>query len=203
MTVNTKNRRKGAFAALPPGYELYRRIDLTQDRSALKAVVLFGMTAALALIVPMLFVHSPKEAFDMPAVEAAACIAASVTGMIVYIFLHEWAHGLFIRIFTGEKGAFGFDFRSFMAYAKSDWFFARGPYIIIALAPLAIWTAVIGLLLSDMKEKYFWYLYAVQIFNVTGASGDIYVAAAVLRMPRQVLAKDNGASMDFYMETGL
>mgnify|MGYP003226286784 CR=1 FL=1 len=67
MTGNTRNRRKGAFAALPPGYELYRRIDLTQDRAALKAVVLFGMTAALALIVPMLFVHSPKEAFDMPA----------------------------------------------------------------------------------------------------------------------------------------
>ncbi len=192
-----------AFSSLPGGYELYKRIDLTEDRRALKAVCLWGITAALALVVPMLFIHPIGEAFAMPALKVLSCAAAAMIGMIVYIFLHEWTHGVFIRLFTGKKGGFGFDGKFFMAYARSESFIAKWPYIIIALAPLAVWTIVLAMLLKDVDERYFWYLYAVQIFNVTGAAGDIYVTVSLLGMPDKVLVRDSGTAMDIYMETDI
>ena len=38
--------KKIAFSSLPEGYELYKRIDLTKDREAQKAVSLWGISAA-------------------------------------------------------------------------------------------------------------------------------------------------------------
>ena len=68
--------KKFAFSSLPKGYELYKRIDLTKDRQAQKAVSLWGIAAALALIVPMLFVHPIGRSFDMPLGKILFCIAA-------------------------------------------------------------------------------------------------------------------------------
>ena len=193
--------KKFAFSSLPKGYELYKRIDLTKDRQAQKVVSLWGIAEELALIVPMLFVHPIGRSFDMPLGKILFCIAAAVVAMVVYVFIHEWTHGIFIRLFTGERGSLGFDSRYFMAYARSDSFIARGPYMVIALAPLVIWTIVLAMLLGDIDGRYFWYLYAVQILNVTGAAGDIYVTVSLLRMPKGILARDSGTAMDFYMET--
>ena len=74
--------------------------------------------------------------------------------------------------------------------------------MVIALAPLVIWTIVLAMLLGDIDGRYFWYLYAVQILNVTGAAGDIYGdGQPPSRMPKGILARDSGTAMDFYMET--
>ena len=101
----------------------------------------------------------------MPLGKILFCIAAAVVAMVVYVFIHEWTHGIFIRLFTGERGSFGFDSRYFMAYARSDSFIARGPYMVIALAPLVIWTIVLAMLLGDIDGRYFWYLYAAHPQN--------------------------------------
>ena len=49
-----------------------------------------------------------------------------------------------------------------------------------------------------MPAEYFLCLYAIQIFNISGAVGDIYVTWLVLRMPQGVLIYDEGVSMKFF-----
>lgn len=200
-----KPEKDGKYAcqSLPQGFEIYKRIDLTRDRDALKAMVIWSITAALALILPMLFVHPVKYAFDMPAVKIVICVAASALGLIVYMFLHEWTHSVCIRAFTGTSASVGLELKRGIAYASSRWYFKKTPYMIIALAPVIIWGMLLALLMSDIDEKYFWYLYVIQIFNVTGASGDIYVVCAALRMPKKILVLDSGMAMEFYAETVL
>lgn len=191
--------KTGAYERLPQGYDLYKRIDFTKDREALRTMVIWTIVATLAMILPMLFMHPIGAAFDMPKAKILFCIAAMIVGFVVYVFLHESVHGICMRIFTGSGASFGFDIKNGMAYASSTWFFKKWPYIIIAIAPVLVWGIIIAVLLGDVDEVYFWYLYAVQIFNITGAAGDIYVICSVARMPQDVLAHDSGRAMDFYL----
>lgn len=190
-----------SYESLPFGYRLFKRIKLTEDRSPLIAINIWSLAAALALVLPMLFVHPVKYAFDMEIGKIIFCISAVIVGMVVYLFLHEGVHGIFIRIFTDSSAVFGFDLKHGIAYASSSWYFKKLPYIIIALAPLAVWGIVFAVMLSDVDENYFWYLYILQIFNVTGSAGDIYISYIVAKMPNNVLAHDMGADMEFYRKT--
>lgn len=86
--------RSTAYAcrALPEGYDLYKRIDLTKDRNSLVAINIWNLAAALAMILPMLFVHPIEYAFYMETGKVIFCFAASIVGMVVYVFLHEGIH---------------------------------------------------------------------------------------------------------------
>ena len=130
---------------------------------------------------------------------AAACCFMAV-GILIYLLAHEWVHGVFIRLFTGRSAAFGFELKKGMAYAYSKAFFAKSPYVVIALAPLVVWTVLLGLLLRDVPASWFWYLYVIQIVNVSGAAGDLYVTWLTLHMPKDVLILDNGMEMRYYVK---
>ncbi|MBQ9960692.1 MAG: DUF3267 domain-containing protein [Firmicutes bacterium] len=191
-----------AFACqcLPNGYDLYERIDLTKDKKTFNAIMIWSVAALVVMIAAGLPEHSFLAAFDMPTEKVLICVAAMAIGLLAYILLHEAVHGVFIWFFTGSKPSFGFDLKSGMAYAGSTWFFKKWPYIVIALAPVVIWGIVLAVLCSKAEECYFWYIYAIQIMNITGAAGDLYVTYMVSRMPSEVLATDSGTAMNFYMK---
>ena len=44
----------------------------------------------------------------------------------------------------------------------------------------------------------FWCVYIVQITNISGAAGDMYVTGKFLRLPRDILVHDSGVSMTVY-----
>lgn len=200
----SKKRTSFAVRCLPEEYELYERIDLTKDKKAAVRIFIWTAFMAIGMIVPMLFKHPLLNMSELSAFEFISGIMATAAALIVYVFLHEGVHGILIRLFTGEAPSFGLELRKGVAYAGSSWYFRKTPYIAIALAPLAVWTIVIGLLLMDIDESYprgyFWFLYIVQIFNVTGSAGDLYVACVSLRMPENVLISDSGAEMNFYLK---
>ena len=106
-----------------------------------------------------------------------------------------------IKFFTGVPAQYGFKLRAGMAYASSRFFFRRTAYMIIALAPIVVWGIVLTLLLRDIPEQYWWYLYAIQIFNVSGAAGDLFVTYRILTMPKDVLVLDTGMEMKFFAPT--
>ena len=57
---------KAACMNLPEGYQLYKHIDFSKDGQVLRSICIWSITAALAMIVPMLFCHPITAAFDMP-----------------------------------------------------------------------------------------------------------------------------------------
>ncbi len=192
---------KWAAEYLPAHYDLYERIDLTQDKKAFKSICIWSIVALVVMVVYGLITHSFLASFDMETWRVLVCVVAMAAGLLAYIVLHEAVHGIFIWAFTGNTPTFGFDLSKGMAYAGSTWLFRKWPYIIIALAPVVIWGLILAAWLSDIPEQYYWYLYAIQIFNITGAAGDLYVTLRVASMPNDILAKDAGTSMDFYRPT--
>ena len=48
-----------------------------------------------------------------------------------------------------------------------------------------------------MPPDWFWVLYLLQIGNVAGSAGDVYVTLRVLKMPGDTLIMDTGTRMTF------
>ena len=191
-------RSAAAHPGLPAGYDLYETLDMASDRAVFKRISWCSLIIAVIMIVCGRFAVSPSALFVMGWLRVLLVAGLTIVGMVVYVFAHEWVHGVLIRIFTGEAAQFGFKAGSGMAYAKSRWFFSRPAYIAVALAPVLVWGVVLGVLMVDVPAEYFWCLYAIQIFNMSSASGDLYVTWLVMRMPRGVLIYDEGVSMKFF-----
>ena len=190
-----------AYAALLPGYELYEVIDFSKDPKLQKRIALSGLAVIAAMIAMALPAHAFKTAISMHPVQITAAALGTLVGFVVYLFLHEGVHGMCIRWFSGVPAEYGFQLKAGMAYAGSRYFFSKSAYIVIALAPVAVWGTVLAILLRDVPSSYWWYLYAVQIFNVSGAIGDLFVTYRILTMPKDVLVLDTGMEMKFFAPT--
>lgn len=178
---------------LPQGYALERKVDLQKDKklffgvSALSIVIAAVVAVVGALIGPAFLAW--YESF--PLLGWVALLA----GMIAYIVAHEAVHGVFIRIYSGKWGNFGFT--GAYAYAGSKAYFAKKPYAVIALSPVVFW-GVVFVLGCALFPALFWPLHILQIVNLSGAAGDLYIAHVLRRMPPDVLIQDDGVSMAFY-----
>ena len=101
--------------------------------------------------------------------------------------------------FGAKKVKFGFT--GLYAYAGSNDYFYKKPYITIALAPVVFWGLVL-LVLNCLADKFwFWNIYFIQVGNLAGAAGDIYVTCKLLKMPSNILIRDTGVAMEVYGRT--
>ena len=127
---------------------------------------------------------------------AGVLLLAMLAGLLAYIPLHELVHGLCMKYFGAKKVHYGYV--GLYAWAGSQAYFGRKSYIAVALAPLVFWGMVLAALCAAVPAQWFWVLYLVQVTNVSGAAGDLYITWKALRMPAGVLIQDTGAEMAFY-----
>jgi len=104
-----------------------------------------------------------------------------------------------MRFFSKMRVKYGFT--SLYAYAGSDAYFDKSSYIIIALAPVVVWGAVLAVLCVLVPPAWFWTVYIIQINNFAGAAGDFYVTARFARLPRDILVRDTGTSMTVFAKS--
>lgn len=182
----------GTCLTLPESYRESFHVDLQKDT---KLAVLVNVLSLL-LFVPFLaagVLLFPTSLFDggiWPLLLFAA-------GIVVYMVLHELIHGLFIRLFSGMRPHYGFT--GLYAYAGSHAYFARGHYIVIALAPVIIWGIVLAVLCAvTWGTRWFWSLYLIEALNISGAAGDFYVTWRFLKEPKDILIQDTGIAMTVY-----
>ena len=184
---------KGIFS-LPEGYEPMLSVDLQKNKRL--AVLVNALALVIAAVLMVLgIVRRPIEV-EIGDPTLFWRLFALAGGYIVYIVLHELVHGVFIRIFSGKRAKYGFT--GMYAYAGSDAYFAKYPYLIIALAPVVIWGAVLAALCALVPPAWFWVVYFVQIGNLSGAAGDFYVTLRFLRLPREILVRDYGVGMTVF-----
>lgn len=188
-----------AYPSLPEGYDLCETLDIAGDSKVFKRIALCSLLAVAGMIVLGAFIE-PKapSVFSGGFAKGFFAVVLTIVGIAVYVFAHEWVHGIFIRFFTGEPAEYGFIRDVGVAYAKSRWFFARCAYIVIALAPVIVWGIILAVLMDDVPAEYFRCLYVIQIINFSGSVGDFYTVWRVTRMPKGVLIYDEGASMKFF-----
>lgn len=183
------------MTTLPSGYREVRRVDLMRNRKEamlvnLLALVITGALAALG------FVFCPPFSEVTLGIHTVFNMAFLVIGVIAYMIFHELIHGVFMKAFSGMKPHYGFT--GLYAYAGSDAFFARKQYLVIAFAPVVILGVVIAVLTIAFYETAFWYLYLVQIVNLSGAAGDLYVGFLIARAGNDIVVRDMGTDMSFY-----
>ena len=161
-------------------------------------VNIIGTVIAIAALVPALFFVPFSALFDMSAGLGAYALrfAVLLVGMVLYIILHELVHGIFMRAISGVGVRYGFT--GMYAYAGSDAYFGKAAYLLIALAPVVIWGVVLAVICPFLPAEWFWVVYLIQVVNLSGAGGDIYVTFKFCRLPRDILVRDTGVAMTVF-----
>lgn len=187
-----------AFETLPQGYKEILSIDLQKN----KKLMLLVNGIAIMLAVPM-FVLGARlvpvfTLFDMSGGMGAyfARFGVLVGAIVVYMVLHELTHGLIMKLCGTKKIRFGFT--GMYASAGSDDYYPKLPYICIALAPIVLLGIVVAAINALVPEEWFWVVYFVQITNVSGAGGDLYVTARFASLPKDILVRDYGVGMHVF-----
>ena len=58
--------------------------------------------------------------------------------------------------------------------------------------------SVLLLLIFLVPPDWFWVVYLIQAFNVSGAAGDLYATVLFARLPKHILVQDTGTAMTVY-----
>ena len=189
-----------ARETLPEGYAEILSVDLQKDKrlalwvNLAGVVIMVAMGVAMCFFKPLTLLADVSENFPLSFLLRFGVL---MLGMLLYVLLHEAVHGVFMKAYGARHLRFGFT--GLYAYAGAPaTYFTKGAYLVIALAPVVLWGIVLGVLNPLVPDGWFWVVYLIQIFNVSGAVGDFYVTLRFLRLPRDLLVCDTGVSMIVY-----
>ena len=187
---------------LPKGYSLVRKIDLKDSKR--ESLLVNGISLVLLILMVLpgnLYAPFSIVFFKITKNEHGELLFMflAILALILYIFAHEAIHGVFMKKYSGIKVKYGFT--GLFAYAGSTAFFGKKHYIIIALSPIIILGLVLILLNVVVPKEWFWFIYILQITNISGAAGDLYVTYIMSKMPEDILTQDLGISMTMYSKT--
>ena len=189
--------------SLPEDYRKIYEIDLQKNKKTALLLNILGSVMGILMVLAMHFVIPIGTLFSMENGFADYCLrfVVLIVGIIVYIILHEWVHGRVMRFYGARQVKFGFTGLYAFAGSKED-YFAKKAYIVIALAPLVLWGVVLLAVNLLVGEAWFWVVYWIQVMNVTGAVGDLFVTVKFSKMPVDILVNDDGVSMRVYLPEG-
>ena len=186
------------FENLPDDYREIYSIDLQKDKKM--SVIVNGLAVVIAalLAIPMNFVVPFYTMFNLETGTKAMLIKYGVliALMITYMILHEIVHGIAMRICGTKKVKYGFT--GLYAFAGSKDFYDIKSYIFIALAPVVLWWVILGVVNLFVPIGWFWVVYLIQIVNLSGAAGDLFVTIKFSRLPKDILVQDYGVGMKVF-----
>lgn len=189
-----------SLRSLPENYKEIFSVNLQKDKKT--ALFINGLALIITLIMGILmhFHISIFTLFDMENGIGAYALrfAALIVFSFLYIILHELVHGITMKLCGTKKVKYGFT--GIYAFAGSDDYYNKTSYLTIALAPVIIWGIVLAVINIFVPEHWFWVVYFIQIANISGAAGDIYVTAKFSKMPKDILVNDNGIEMKVYSQ---
>ena len=189
-----------AVTALPEGYKEVYSIDLQKDKKMALIINLIAVAIAVLLVVPMHFHISFFTVYNTEMGMAAYLIkwVCFLVLIVAYMVLHELVHGIAMKLCGTKKVKYGFT--GMYAFAGSEDYYAKKPYIFIALAPVVLWGIVLAIINPFVPTDWFWIVYMIQICNLSGAAGDLFVTVRFARMPKDILIKDHGVGMTVYSQ---
>lgn len=115
----------------------------------------------------------------------------NLLGYVIVLPLHELIHGL-VFLLWGGRPHFGAKLPLALYCGARLQLFSRNQYLAVGLAPLVVLTLVF-LIITLLAPSLAFYTLFASIGNLSGAAGDIWVAARLLRLPSTVLIEDTEA----------
>jgi len=185
-----------SYTQLPAGYKQILHIDLQNDKKLMLIVNVLAVVISVVMIVVAAFFMPLSRfwAFNLTQL-VVLCL-----GFIAYMVLHELVHGITMRCFSEAKVKYGFT--GMYAFAGSDAYYCRKHYVIIALAPIVVWGIVLGILNFAVPNNWFYVVYLIQLGNISGAAGDLYVSWCFRKLPADILVRDTGVAMTVFSREG-
>ena len=179
------------------GYKECTRIDLVKNKKEALLVNIYGIIimVVMAVFIPLLIMGGIIE-FNLETTFPLFFIVLLIS-LILYIPLHEIVHGIVLKKYTDEKLSFGW--KLVYAYCGSkEAVVDRKEYYAVALAPLLVFSVVfISLMVLNPSLSLVWYV--MEIMNVSGSVGDIYVSIKLKKeKSRDILITDSGTDMSFW-----
>lgn len=189
-----------AVRTLPEGYQEIYSVDLKKDKKAAVIVNAAAIVIAVLLCVPMHFYIPITTLYDMQSGLGAYIMrfVALFLLMIAYMVLHELVHGVAMKMCGTKKVKYGIN--GLYAFAGSEDYYGKKAYIFIALAPVVLWGIVLAVINAFVPEAWFWVVYLLQVINLSGAAGDLFVTVKFSRFPKDILVRDYGVGMTVYSE---
>ncbi len=187
-----------AVEELPEGYREIFSIDLQKDKKAALVVNAAALAIMVIMAVAMNFYIPASTLFDISEGWGIYWLRFGVIiiSFIIYMVLHELVHGITMKYFGSKTVKYGFT--GLYAYAGCSEYFDKKSYITVALAPIVVWGAVLAVICALVPEEWFWVAYFIQMGNISGAAGDIYVTIKFSKMPKDILITDSGVGMKVF-----
>ena len=179
------------------GYKECTKINLVKNKKEALLVNIYGIIimVVMAVFIPLLIMGGIIE-FNLETTFPIFFIVLLIS-LILYIPLHEIVHGIVLKKYTDEKLSFGW--KLVYAYCGSkEAVVDRKEYYAVALAPLLVFSVVfISLMVLNPSLSLVWYV--MEIMNVSGSVGDIYVSIKLRKeKSRDILITDSGTDMSFW-----
>ena len=173
-------------ASLPAGYKLKAKMDLKEDRKINLAIQFtFVMIVLLMIGMAKWFGFQTRSNWST----GITILMTALTGL-AYMAVHELTHGIFMRVLSGVKPAYFARF-PFLC-SGSTAYFNKASFIVVALAPVALWGAVLIALLVLLPHDFFLSIYIVIGLNFAGAAGDYFQVYKIAKLPSMALIQDDG-----------
>ncbi len=196
------NKPSRATNIRPANAVLVYSLNLSRNRAAmwgmnlgsLLLLFLFGwlFLGYVKLVRPGIVVEIFSGSFK-PLIFAISMIAV----FVAMIIAHELIHGIFFWIFTRRRPKYGL--RGWYAFASAPgWFFPRGQYLVIGLAPIGCLSALGLILLALLPADALVVVLFAVIVNAASSIGDLWIALRVTLERRPVVVEDQGDAMYLY-----
>ena len=189
-----------SFESLPEGYSEIYSIDFQKDKKTAIIVNLLAVVIAVLLMMPMHFIVPISSMFSMEngLKNYIFRFCTFLVLIVLYMVLHELVHGIAMKICGTKKVKYGFT--GMYAFAGSKDYYDKKSYIFIALAPVILWGIILAVINPLVPIEWFWIVYLLQIINLSGAAGDLFVTVKFSRLPKDVLIQDYGVGMKVFSE---
>ena len=187
-----------ALQELPQDYRAICAIDLQKNKKLALLVNGMALVIAALMVVPMHLTVSFATLFDMSRGMGAYFLRFGVllVAIVAYMILHELVHGIVMKCCGTKQVKYGFT--GVYAFAGSQDYYDKKSYITIALARVIVWGLVLVVVQLLLSVEWLWVVYLVQICNISGAAGDLYVTVRFSRLPADILVQDYGVGMTVY-----
>ena len=186
-----------SYETLPKGYREIASIDLQQDKKLFWIVNISATVISVVMILAAVLFTGLEGLLQLFGPESSISrLLTLLVLMLVYLVLHEAVHGVLMRHYCKAKVRFGIT--GPFAYAASDGYFCKKHFAVIGLAPIVIWGVVLLAANILVDESWFYVVWLVQIMNVSGAAGDLYVSRWLKTLPADTLVHDTGVAMTAY-----
>ncbi len=191
--------------SLPETHTLAWAVDMKKDARLNWTLQVLGMgwfmVAGWILWQIVAFLR-PGYVFKIDFDGAQTLLLLGVVLLVIFVtlILHELVHGFFFWLFTKEMPQFGVG-PGYAYAAAPDWYFPKGKYLVIGLAPLVVLT-VFGLIAIALAPVgWVAILFLAIVFNAGGAVGDLYICIRIGVEAQNVWIKDKGDGFEVYRQT--